>query len=278
MARADERMRAVSTNGSRANPFVLKDKYQDYDITYFVSDVKSFLDDRSWLLQFGNPLIVQEPDLNDQLTGWFSSKPHDFSKSYGWLMLFDDGNRMDLGIISINELSLFHAEGEPTITLLDKDGLLPIYPNPNDSVYWVKKPDKDIYHACCNEFWWCLNNVAKGIARDELPYAMEMFNHYVRDMLHILVEWYIGVNTDFSVSAGKMGKYFKKYLSPELYDMYAKTYSDSDYAHLWTAVFTMCDLFHTLALSVASHFGFTYRYEEEDGISEYLRMVKEHVL
>ena len=37
-----------------------------------------------------------------------------------------------------------------------------------------------------------------------------------------------------------------------------------------------CDLFHTLALSVAEHFGFSYRQDEEDGMREYLRMVKEN--
>ncbi|MHB1485565.1 MAG: aminoglycoside 6-adenylyltransferase [Saccharofermentanales bacterium] len=38
--------------------------------------------------------------------------------------------------------------------------------------------------SCCNNFWWCLNNVAKGIARDELPYVMHMLNEVVRSELH----------------------------------------------------------------------------------------------
>ena len=40
----------------------------------------------------------------------------------------------------------------------------------------------------------------------------------------------------------------------------------------------MCNLFHTLALAVAAHFDFAYRQEEEDGMREYLCMVKENVL
>ena len=39
VAKADERIRAVLLVGSRANPEVLKDIYQDYDITYFVEDL-----------------------------------------------------------------------------------------------------------------------------------------------------------------------------------------------------------------------------------------------
>jgi aminoglycoside 6-adenylyltransferase len=183
-----------------------------------------------------------------------------------------------LGMISIDATDLFDAEGEPTITLLDKDGLLPVYPFPNDEVFWVRKPNHNQYYACCNEFWWCLNNVVKGIARDELPYAMQMLNSIVRNMLNKMVEWYIGVNTGFSVSAGKFSKYFKKYLPPELYAQYTATYSGSNYTDIWAAVDTMCNLFHTLTLKVATHFDFTYRQEEEAGMREYLRMVKEHVL
>jgi aminoglycoside 6-adenylyltransferase len=93
-----------------------------------------------------------------------------------------------------------------------------------------------------------------------------------------MTEWYIGINNDFSVTSGMWGKYFKKYLPSELYEMYAKTYSDSDYNHFWEAILTACDLFHMLAVSVAAYFGFIYRQHEEDGMREYLRMVRENVL
>ncbi len=274
IAKTDERIRAVRIDGSRANPNAPKDIYQDYDISFFVTDVKSFLLDKSWISKFGDTLIIQEPDWNDNCTRWYSSEPHEFEKSYGWLMLFDDGNRIDLGIISLNEKQFFEASGEPTITLIDKDGLLPTYPIPSDAVYWVKKPDDSIYYACCNDFWWCLNNVAKGIARDELPYAMEMLNHYVRDMLNHMIEWYIGVKTDFSVSAGKMGKYFKRYLPVNLYKQYCDTYSNSNYDNIWVSIYSMCDLCHDLAIQLADSLGFIYRQHEEDGIRKYLEMVK----
>jgi len=132
------------------------------------------------------------------------------------------------------------------------------------------------YYSCCNNFWWCLNNAAKGIARDELSYVMNMLNDVVRSELHDMVGWYIGTQHGFNLSAGKNGKYFKRYLSPELYTQYAATYSGSDYNDIWKAIYAMCDLFHTLALSVAAHFGFTYRQNEEDGMRAYLRMVREN--
>jgi aminoglycoside 6-adenylyltransferase len=274
IARADDRIRAVYMNGSRTNPSVPTDVYQDYDIVFSVTETASFIADKDWLFRFGNPLIVQEPDWNDAQVG-ISNQPHDFTRRYAWLMLFDDGNRIDLTIVISDEAAVHYLDDKLTLLLLDKDNLLPAVPPPSDEDYRIKKPTDNGYKACCNEFWWCLNNVAKGIARDELPYVMEMLNHYVRDMLNGMVEWFIGLQTDFAVSAGKMGKYFIKYLPPELYARYAATYSGSDYADIWASVETMCGLFHTLAVAVAAHFGFTYRQDEEDGSRAYLRMVRD---
>lgn len=59
VAKADERIRAVLLSGSRANPAVPKDKYQDYDITYFVEDITPFWNDPAWAEErFGKPLIM----------------------------------------------------------------------------------------------------------------------------------------------------------------------------------------------------------------------------
>ena len=85
-AKSDERVRAVYMNGSRTNPNAVKDKYQDYDIVYVVTETQSFLDNKNWISVFGEPLIVQEPDRNDCAWG----EEHDFTRRYVWLMLFAD--------------------------------------------------------------------------------------------------------------------------------------------------------------------------------------------
>ena len=103
---------------------------------------------------------------------------------------------------------------------------------------------------------------------------MNMFNGAVRSELHDMIGWHIGTAHGFNLSVGKDGKYFKRYLPPALYIRYTATYSGSNYEKIWIAIYAMCDLFHALALSVAAHFSFTYRQHEEDGIREYLRMVK----
>lgn len=75
-AKKDSNIRLLSLEGSRANPLPLKDKYSDYDISFFCKDSKAFIQDETWLLSFGKLLFVQKPeDMEfyepDLKQGWF---------------------------------------------------------------------------------------------------------------------------------------------------------------------------------------------------------------
>ncbi len=48
IANADDRILAVYMNGSRTNPNVPKDIFQDYDIVFVVEDTKPFIEDKAW--------------------------------------------------------------------------------------------------------------------------------------------------------------------------------------------------------------------------------------
>jgi len=292
-AKGDERIRAVLLSGSRANPSVPKDQYQDYDVTFYVTDIKPFYNQSDWVInKFGKPLIMQMPEAMRYPSG---------DGHFNYMMIYADGSRIDLTF----EFRKFVDNGEPNIVLLDKDngnGFIPPLPPPSDAIWHIKPPSPLFYSSCCNNFWWCLNNAAKGIARDELSYVMYMLNEVVRPELHDMMNWYIGVTNGFTLSTGKNGKYFKRYLPPELYEQYVKTYPSAGesnqpsvteplasavgsgvysgrgvcgfYGGIWASVYTMAGLFHTLALPVADHFGFVYRQDEEDGIIKYLKMVQ----
>lgn len=264
VAEADERVRAVVLNGSRANPVAPRDKYQDYDIIYVVKDLESFTADHRWIDVFGERLMLQMPEAMRCPSG---------EGHFTWMMLFTDGNRIDMTLIPIQKLELI-SKDKLSVSLLDKDGILPLFPRASGKVYHVEPPSELFFLSCCNNFWWCLQNVAKGIARDELPYAMLMYHNVVRTELHDMVSWYIGINSGFSVSAGKMGKYFKRYLPARLYQQYCDTYSGGTPEEMWRSVFAMCDLFHSLALPVADHFRFSYRQDDENGMREYLNKVR----
>lgn len=200
VAEADERIRAVLLVGSRANPVIPKDIWQDYDITYFVEDIAPFCNNPAWVEErFGKPLIMQMPETMRYPTG---------DGSFNYMMIYPDGVRIDLSF----EFTKYVDNGEPAVVLLDKDkgrGLVPPLQARGDEYWHIKPPSPLFYYSCCNNFWWCLNNVAKGIARDELPYVMNMINNEIRSELHDMINWYIGIQLGFDLSTGKYGKYFK---------------------------------------------------------------------
>lgn len=264
-AKEDPRVRAVLLNGSRANPNAPKDYYQDFDIVYVVEHFSEFKADYGWLDVFGPRLIMQMPEAMRDPSG---------AGHFNWMMLFTDGNRLDLTLIPIDRLDLIGTDSQ-TVVLLDKDGILPEFPPPSDRDYLPERPSELYYTSCCNNFFWCMQNVAKGIARDELPYAMEMYHTVVREELHWMLAWYIGCRTDFQVSPGKMGKYFKRYLPEDLYRHYEHTYSDGRPERFWQALETACELFRTAAMAVGSALGYSYNQQDDDGIMEYLRMVRD---
>lgn len=274
VAKEDERVRAVYMNGSRTNPNVPKDKYMDFDIVFLVTETQSFLANKNWVSVFGELAILQEPYCND--FGWGLN--HDSTKSYSWLMLFADGNRIDLGIKVLDCALKDYLSDTLCIKLLDKDNILPDIPEPNDNLYYVKPPTKPQYDGCCNEFWWCQNNVAKGIVRDQITYAQRMYMQTVHIELEKMIEWHIAVKHDHKISTDMWGKYYKKYLPIDIYEQYIKTYSDSNYENLWVAIFTACDLFRNVAKNVGQHVEYCYNEKDDIKTIHYLKKMRDNTL
>ncbi|WP_317011209.1 aminoglycoside 6-adenylyltransferase [Niallia taxi] len=270
VAKGDNRIRAVYMNGSRANPKVKKDILQDYDIVYVVTKTGLFIEDEAWIHVFGELIMLQEPNRMDLAAGL----EVDVSRSYSYLMLFTDGNRIDLHIETKEAMLEQYGKDSLTIPLLDKDGILPEIPFASDHSYYVKEPTAIRYFHVCNEFWWCQQNVAKGIWRKEIPYAKNMAETIVRPMLDEIVSWWIGMNHNFQVSSGKMGKYFREYLPEEYWDMYRQTYGDSSDENMWQSLFMMNDLFRLLGEEIAKQQNLSYPAEDDIKMTKYLKRLR----
>ena len=63
IAKEDERIRAVTMGGSRANADCPVDVYQDFDIAFYVDDVTPFWDNVEWIKEkFGMPSLMHKPE------------------------------------------------------------------------------------------------------------------------------------------------------------------------------------------------------------------------
>ena len=120
-----------------------------------------------------------------------------------------------------------------------------------------------------------MNNVAKGLWRKELPYTMDMLDFVLRPQLKRLLEWKIGMENNFSVSAGKSGKYMNKYLTKEKYRQFLATYAIAEVEAVWNAVFEMCDLFQSTAVELSKKYKFVYNFEQAENSLRFLQHVKQ---
>ena len=264
VALGDENIRAAYMEGSRVNPMAPKDIFQDYDIVYVVNSTAPFRKDKEWIRRFGTVLYMHYPEDN-------VFYPSDVENCYGWQVQFEDGNRLDLHVCTpkyvLENLELYRI-------LVDKDGILPPPQAAADAGYWVKKPRAEEFQCTCSDFWWCLNNVAKGLWRGEIPYVMDVMDHVLRPQLKRLLAWKIGAENAFSVSVGKSGKYMKNYLSAAEYARFLATYGTAETPRIWDAVFTMCGLFADAAEALSQSQGFAYDREQAENSLRFLRHVK----
>lgn len=265
-AESDDRIRAVVMNGSRANPQARRDIFQDFDIAYFVTDVASFTDDHAWINRFGERMILQMPEA-------MGDPPPLNDGRFAYLMLFTDGNRIDLTLFPLAKLHEFKRDSL-SLLLLDKDSIFEPFPAPTESDYLPTSPNARAFSDCCNEFWWVCTYVAKGLWREEIIYAKYMLDQVIREQLRKMLTWHVGVKTRFLQNPGNFGKHLKQYLEPELWTMLEKSYSDAGSAKTWDALQMMCDLFSVAANQVAEHFGFDYPQSDDEKVSAHLKHVR----
>lgn len=267
-AKHDERIRACYLNGSRADENATHDQYCDYDIVYVVNDIRSFTNNPKWVDYFGERLIMQTPD------DWYSH-PYNYNGTdwYGYLMQFADGNRIDLGLVDVTNISEINAENDiqPRRILLDKDRRVELYDVPVGDIYNVKPPTEKEYIDTCNEFWWLTTNIVKGICREELHYVKVMMEQYERDMFLKMLSWKIGIKYDFKVSVGKCSKYLKRYLTYDELIRFTNLYPNGTYADIKEKLFLSFDYFEELSQMVAVHFNFEYRKNEAINVRNYVK-------
>ena len=261
-ARDHDMVKVVAMNGSRVNPNTPKDLFCDYDICYYVTNPRRFLEDQGWIDDFGKLIILQQ---NDDFTHG--------DESFIFLMLFSDGVRIDLSFAALSELA-YLAEDTLTVVLLDKDQRIAPLPLPSDSGYFTAKPSRKEFAEAVNEIFWCSNNIAKGIWRDELPYAKAMYDVVVRDPILKMLAWYAAMLHDWKLNTGKFGRRLKYYLPPEIWEAYVKTYAGAGYPETWDALFEALGLVRKVGLELAENLDYAYPLEDDRRVNEYLQRVR----
>ena len=100
-----------------------------------------------------------------------------------------------------------------------------------------------------------------------------MTNHVVRAQLITMLNWKVGILTEWSVSTGKSSKYLYKWLSDEEWQMFMATYFDANIDNAWKSVLGMCELFSIVAQFVGKKLGWEYNEKEGKAARAFLEYV-----
>ncbi|MCR2822280.1 aminoglycoside 6-adenylyltransferase [Lederbergia panacisoli] len=258
-----EKIRLFTLEGSLTNKNIPKDEFQDYDFSYFVTDMEFFKKSDEWLDYFGKRIMMQKPEAMElfpaELGNWFS-----------YLMIFEDGTKIDLTLIPLDEYEDYFQNSDGLVeVLLDKDNLIQEPVIASDRKYHIQKPSHQSFDDCCNEFWFTATYVAKGLARKEILFAIDIMNGPFRPNLLTMLRWKVGIEADVSLSIGKSDKFLKKYISGTTWDALLSTYDMGSYEKMWDALYASFELFRKTSRHIAETLGYTYP-DYDEKVSRYI--------
>ena len=235
------RVEAVALSGSRADIHSLRDEFQDYDVVYIVENLNDLLSDLSWLDQFGMRLIEQHNVLGHRRL---------------YLMLFEDGNRIDLTLCSKEYIQEWVDSEAGFKVLKDDAGLFDMY-QPNSKRYWTAPPTEEEFAATCNEFWWVSAYVVKAIRRNQLIYATDHLYGICQHELLKVLAWKVASDRG-TVDIGKNYKYLFQYLPAEQEKEFSTVLNLSSIEKVSQSLFATMNVFDREAQSLAQKMGFAY--------------------
>jgi aminoglycoside 6-adenylyltransferase len=188
-AETRDEIRAVLLTSTRAVPGARVDALSDYDVILVVQSLQPFVEDRTWIDDFGDVLVVYwDPIYSDRMFG---------IDTIANVTQYANGLKIDF---TLQPVSLFEKiVAAPALPaeldagyriLLDKDQLTESMLPPTSTAYIPKLPSRETYLTLINDFFSEAPYVAKCLWRDELLPAKwcldyDMKHTYLRQLL----EW-----------------------------------------------------------------------------------------
>ena len=243
---------AVALSGSRTDEQAPKDEFQDYDVVYLVDDIDNLTSDLSWLDQFGKRIIEQEVTLGHRRL---------------YLMLFEDGNRIDLTLCPKEHINEWIASEADYTVLVDEKGLF-VPHSPSPERFWTSPASETDFEKTCNEFWWVSAYVVKGICRKQVIYATDHLYGICQQELLKILAWQVASDRG-AVDIGKNYKYLFNYLPIEKEKEFSALLDFSSLDKITQSLFSMMQLFHHEAQNLAQKMSFDYDKEVAEKMIEY---------
>jgi aminoglycoside 6-adenylyltransferase len=271
-AQGRQDIRAVLITSSRARYGIDLDEFSDYDIVLVAKDIRPYLEDETWLAEFGLVLVLYRDPVSPILG---------FDK-FVRVTQYDNGLKIDFTVWPVGLLK--HVAGMTELpdfiddgyqVLLDKDGLTRGMKAPSGQAFVPKPPTETEYRQFIEGFFSNTPYAAKYIRRgvDYFPLNY-MFDYLRHEKMHKLLEWQVQIEHEWSLRSGLYGKGLQKYIDPEIIDEIEKAYVGSGTESGWETLYRVIDLFRKIAVKVGLGLGYAYPEDIDRRVMVYLCKVQ----
>ena len=274
-AEPQESIRAMLMTSTRAIPGTSVDALSDYDVVLIVEDIHPFFEERSWLEDFGEVLVVYwDPILPDPDTGL--EKTANVTQ-YASMLKIDFTLYPVPWLQRVAQAPSLPAELDAGYrVLLDKDHLTEGMKQPTYSAYIPARPTNETYQRWIQEFFSDAPYVAKCLLRDELLPAKWCLDY---DMKHVylrpVLEWRMEMDHNWSIPVNYLGKGLKKRLPSGIWTQLEGCYVGADVAENWEALFRTLALFRQVALEVGQELGYRYPLDLDERVTDFVKKMRQ---
>jgi aminoglycoside 6-adenylyltransferase len=261
-AKTEDAIRAAIVEGSRARPDAHPDRFSDYDLNLYVTDVAQFIRSDAWIGRI-SPAWAMETEIDPDRT---SSR----------LVLFAGGYDIDFKFVPV---TMLHACVEQQTlpdeyqrgyqVVLDKDGLAARLPPPEYRAVARSKPTNEQFLYAVNVFWFELFHLVKNLHRQEL-WHVKIRDACIKNRLLQMIEWHAQASHGWDYETWMVGKYMQSWVAPEIWQAFSEIFARFDVEDSWRAVRALMPLYRRLASETARQFNYAYPYEMDQAISGFI--------
>lgn len=257
-AENDPRISAMVLFGSRAREEKKADRFSDYDLIFFVSDVDSFIHSDEWLRGIAEPRI-----------SFFENTA---VQDYERRVFFDDALDMDFLFYNVKDVEritadpiirVWYAKGHRI--LVDKINYSKIVEASCPAPMEKKAITEQDFCNNVNNFWFHTIWATKKLCRGEVWAAKNCIDGYLKNLLREMLEYEAIARYGAGFDVWHDGRFFDEWVDPYIRSGLQDAYGKYDRESLQSALANTMDLYTTAARNTARLMNYPY----PTGVEEY---------
>lgn len=264
-AKKEKSIRALVLTGSRAKDKNV-DAFSDYDISVFATNSDAFTRDLGWLGKMGKVWV----SIPEKIT--LKKKVYPTR-----LVIFEKGIKADFAFFTVDLLkeyvkskSLPEDFNRGYKIILSKDGIAEKLQQPAFKGFKNKIPSEKEYLALVEEFWFEVYHVAKYLKREDLWVAKARDADIKHRLLLKMIEWHAAAKQQLDYTPNSMGKRMESWVEPKIWKAMQGIFAHFDSKDSWKCLIHSLDLFRQLSLETAHLWNFTYPYQIDKAMTQYI--------